>query len=125
MIDQSSSIKHQKPRITDNERRTTDKQQMITIFSPDHALHDAPHEFLDGRLITPHESPIRVQMILEAIDRAGIGPNQLPRAFDLDPIRAVHDDDYLVYLAQAYERWVAAGGAAAAVLPSTLAVRWM
>jgi len=98
---------------------------MITIFSPDHALHDAPHEFLDGRLITPHESPIRVQMILEAIDRAGIGPNQLPRAFDLDPIRAVHDDDYLVYLAQAYDRWVAAGGAAAAVLPSTLAVRWM
>ncbi|MEO7911139.1 MAG: histone deacetylase family protein [Roseiflexaceae bacterium] len=98
---------------------------MITIFSPDHALHDAPHEFLDGKLIPPHEAPIRVRMILEALERAGIGPLQPPRAFDLDPIRAVHDHDYLAYLAQAYEHWVAAGGDPAAVLPSTLAVRWM
>jgi len=64
-------------------------------------------------------------MILEALERAGVGPIQPPRAFDLDPIRAVHDEDYLAYLAHAYERWVAAGGDAAAVLPSTLAVRWM
>ncbi len=98
---------------------------MITIFSPDHALHDAPHEFLDGKLIPPHEAPIRARMILEALERADFGPIQPPRAFDLDPIRAVHDHDYLAYLAQAYERWVAAGGDAAAVLPSTLAVRWM
>ena len=98
---------------------------MITICSPDHALHDAPHEFLDGKLIPPHESPIRVKMILDSIERASLGPVQPPRAFDLGPIRAVHDDDYLAYLAGAYERWVAAGGDAAAVLPSTLAVRWM
>jgi acetoin utilization deacetylase AcuC-like enzyme len=98
---------------------------MITVFSPDHALHDPPHEFLDGKLIPPHEAPIRVRMILDALERAGIGPIQPPRAFELDHIRAVHDHDYLAYLAQAYERWVAAGGDAAAVLPSTLAVRWM
>jgi acetoin utilization deacetylase AcuC-like enzyme len=98
---------------------------MITIFSPDHALHDAPHEFLDGKLIPPHEAPIRARMILEALQQAGFGPIQPPRAFDLEPIRAVHDHDYLAYLAQAYERWVAAGGDAAAVLPGTLAVRWM
>src|SRR6266508_5857305 len=98
---------------------------MIIVFSPDHALHDAPHEFLDGKLIPPHEAPIRVRTILDALERAGIGPIQPPRAFELDPIRAVHDHDYLAYLAQAYERWVAAGGDAAAVLPSTLAVRWM
>ena len=98
---------------------------MITICSPDHVLHDAPHEFLDGRLIPPHESPNRVRMILDALERAGLGPVQPPRAFDLAPIRTVHDDDYLDYLAEAYERWVAAGGDPAAVLPSTLAVRWM
>src|SRR4051794_3907407 len=101
------------------------ENRMITIFAPDHALHDAPHEFLDGKLIPPHEAPIRVRMILEALERAGIGPIQPPRTFGLDPIRAVHDHDYLAYLEQAYERWVAAGGDAAAVLPSTLAVRWM
>jgi acetoin utilization deacetylase AcuC-like enzyme len=98
---------------------------MITVCSPEHVLHDAPHEFLDGRLIPPHESPIRVKMILDALERAGMGPVQPPRSFDLGPIRAVHDDDYLDYLAGAYEHWVAAGGDAAAVLPSTLAVRWM
>src|SRR5690242_13565186 len=98
---------------------------MIVIFSPDHALHDPPHELLDGKLIAPHESPRRVRMILEALERAGIGPIEPPRAFGMDAIRAVHDDDYLAYLAHAYERWVAAGGAEAAVLPSTLAVRWM
>src|SRR6266542_2529422 len=64
---------------------------MITIFAPDQALHDAPHEFLDGKLIPPHEAPIRVRMILEALERAGMGPIQPPRAFELDPIRAVHD----------------------------------
>jgi acetoin utilization deacetylase AcuC-like enzyme len=98
---------------------------MITVFSPDHALHNAPHEFLDGKLIPPHESPIRVQMILNALERAGIGPIQSPRPFDIEPIRAVHDDEYLAYLEHAYQRWVEAGGDAAAVLPSTLAVRWM
>ncbi|HEU5097663.1 MAG TPA: histone deacetylase family protein, partial [Roseiflexaceae bacterium] len=98
---------------------------MITIYSPDHELHDAPHEFLDGRLIPPHESPTRMRMVLEALNRARLGPIQPPRAFDLDPIRAIHDDDYLEYLAQAYENWVAAGGDPAALLPSTLAVRWM
>src|SRR4051812_9184700 len=98
---------------------------MITLFSPDHALHDAPHEFLDGKLIPPHEAPIRVRMIQAALERAGLGPIQPPRAFGLGPIRAVHDDDYLAYLEHAYERWIAAGGDAAAVLPSTLAVRCM
>ncbi|MBK9711648.1 MAG: histone deacetylase family protein [Kouleothrix sp.] len=98
---------------------------MITIYSAEHALHDAPHEFLDGRLIPPYESPARVAMILDALGRAGLGPVQPPRAFGMEPIHAVHDSRYLDYLAHAYERWVAAGGDPAAVLPSTLAVRWM
>jgi acetoin utilization deacetylase AcuC-like enzyme len=98
---------------------------MITIFSTDHALHDAPHELLDGRLIPPHEAPRRATMILNAVEQAALGPVQPPRAFGMAPIRAIHDDDYLEYLEHAYERWVAAGGDPAAVLPSTLAVRWM
>jgi acetoin utilization deacetylase AcuC-like enzyme len=98
---------------------------MITIFSAEHALHDAPHEFLDGKLIAPHEAPVRVAMILQALDQARLGPVQPPRAFGMAPIRAVHDTAYLDYLEHAYERWVAAGGDPAAVLPSTLAVRWM
>jgi acetoin utilization deacetylase AcuC-like enzyme len=64
-------------------------------------------------------------MIHTAIQRTGLGPIRAPDSFGLEPIRAVHDAGYLDYLEHAYERWVAAGGAAEAVLPGTLAVRWM
>jgi acetoin utilization deacetylase AcuC-like enzyme len=98
---------------------------MITIYSAEHAIHTAPHEFLDGRLIAPYESPARADMILAAIERAGIGPIQPPRQFGDAHVRAIHGAEYLSYLEHAYDRWVAAGGDPAAVLPSALAVRWM
>ena len=98
---------------------------MITVVSPKHALHNPPHEFYDGRLIPPYESPARVDMIVAAIERAGLGPLLPPREFGVAPLHAVHEPAYLEYLESAYERWVAAGGNPAAVLPSTLAVRWM
>lgn len=98
---------------------------MLTIYAAEHMLHAAPHEFLDGRLIPPYESPARADMILAALEQAGLGAPQPPRAFGLAPVRAVHEPGYLEYLEHAYERWVAAGGDPAAVLPSTLAVRWM
>lgn len=98
---------------------------MITIFSHEHALHAAPHEFLDGRLIAPYESPARAAMIVAALEQATLGPIVPPRQFGSAPIRAIHDAEYLDYLEHAYEHWVAAGGDPAAVLPSTLAVRWM
>src|SRR5262249_17465214 len=98
---------------------------MISIYSADHALHDAPHEFLDGELIPPYESPARIAIILAALERAALGPIEPPRPFGIEPIRAVHDSGYLDYLEHAYERWIAAGHTSAAVLPDTLAVRWM
>jgi acetoin utilization deacetylase AcuC-like enzyme len=98
---------------------------MISIFSNDHAFHDAPHELYDGALIPAYETPARAVIIHEALERAALGPILPPRPFDHQYIRAVHSDDYITYLEHAYERWVAAGGAAAAVLPGVLAVRWM
>lgn len=98
---------------------------MLTVYTSVHTLHTAPHEFLDGRLIPPYESPARVDMILAAIERAGLGTMLSPRTFGIAPVRAVHAPDYLDYFEHAYARWVAAGGDPSAVLPSTLAVRWM
>jgi acetoin utilization deacetylase AcuC-like enzyme len=98
---------------------------MISIFSTDHALHNPPHEFLDGALVPIYETPARAAIVHAALEQAALGPILPPRAFGLAPIRAVHSDDYLDYLEQIYERWVAAGGAPAAVMPGTLAVRWM
>jgi acetoin utilization deacetylase AcuC-like enzyme len=98
---------------------------MISIFSADHALHDPPYELLDGALVPIYESPARAALIHAAIEQAALGPILPPRTFGLAPIRAIHSDDYLGYLETIYERWVAAGGAPAAVLPGPLAVRWM
>jgi acetoin utilization deacetylase AcuC-like enzyme len=98
---------------------------MISIFSPDHAAHDPPYEFLDGALVPVFESPRRAAIIRAAIERAGLGPIQPPRSFGGAPIRAIHSADYLDYLEHIYKRWVAVGGAPASVMPGTLAVRWM
>jgi acetoin utilization deacetylase AcuC-like enzyme len=98
---------------------------VITVFSPGHDQHVPPHEFCDGTLSPSHETPRRATVIHQAIVQAALGEIVAPRTFGLEPIRAVHTDDYIAYLEHAYQRWVDAGGAPAAVLPDTLAVRWM
>jgi acetoin utilization deacetylase AcuC-like enzyme len=98
---------------------------MITVYTGEHARHHAPHEFIDGRLIPAFETPARATIIHDAIATAGFGPIVPPRRFDDAPIHAIHDAAYLQFLATIYERWVAAGGNPEAVIPSTMAVRWM
>jgi acetoin utilization deacetylase AcuC-like enzyme len=98
---------------------------MFLIVSADQALHNPPHEVLYGALVPIYESPVRAEMIQTALEQANIGTIIEPRRFGIEPIRAVHSDDYLEYLEHSYERWVAAGGSPEAVLPETLAVRWM
>lgn len=98
---------------------------MRIIANPHHHLHDPPFEILDGQ-ITPYlEQPRRVEVILAALAAAGFPPPEAPRVFDMAPILAVHDAEYVAYLERAYARWVAAGLPAAAVLPSAMPVRSM
>ncbi len=98
---------------------------MIVVASDDHFRHNPPHEFLDGALIPIYETPARVTIIRAALERAAIGTIVEPRAFGIEPVRAIHDDGYLSYLETIYTRWIVAGGASEAVIPGTLAVRWM
>ena len=96
----------------------------MQIFYPaEHALHDPPQEFLDGALAPYHEAPRRAEMIRAALERANIGPILAPSAHGIEPLLAVHSADYLAFFERAYERWVAAGGAPAGVMPSTFALR--
>jgi acetoin utilization deacetylase AcuC-like enzyme len=98
---------------------------MITITTPDHARHHPPHEFLDGQIMPAFESPARAAIIQQAIEAAALGPILAPRSFDDQPLLAIHDPNYLHFLATIYDRWVAAGGTPQAVIPSTFAARWM
>jgi acetoin utilization deacetylase AcuC-like enzyme len=98
---------------------------MITITTPDHALHAAPHEFLDGQIVPAFESPDRANIIQAAIQSAALGPMLPPQHYGDQPLLAVHDAGYLRFLETIYQRWVAAGATPAAVIPSTFAARWM
>ena len=98
----------------------------MKIFADQYHLdHQPVHEFYDGALIPPFESAARAQNIDAALQRAGyhaIAPTQrIPDAL----LHTIHDADYLHYLATIYPRWCAVGGDSRAVIPSTLAVRWM
>lgn len=98
---------------------------MISIYSPEHIRHDAPHEFFDGALIPAYEAPVRASIIHSALEAAALGPIIPPRSYGIEPLQAVHSAAYLAFLEHAYSRWVSAGGNPAAVIPSTFAVRWM
>ena len=90
-----------------------------------HRLHTPPHEFYDGALIPPYESAARAEIIDAALQNAGYTDLHVPQPITRTELERIHDSAYLDYLASIYPAWCAAGGAPEAVLPSTLAVRWM
>ena len=98
---------------------------MHWIYTLESALHNPPFELIEGQMVAPHESQVRVEIIRAALEHAQIGPSQPADHYDDTVIAAIHSADYLDYLATIYDRWVAAGGHTDAVLADTLAVRWM
>jgi acetoin utilization deacetylase AcuC-like enzyme len=98
---------------------------MITFYSERHWQHAPALEFFEGELTHYHDTPQRAQIILDAIQRCGVGLVQAPQDFGPEPILAVHDADYVQYLQTAYQNWVQAGGLPAGVYPDTFPVRGM
>ncbi len=90
-----------------------------------HTMHAPPHEFYDGALIPPYESVERAVLIDAALEAAGYRDRSPIEPVTRAMLERIHAPDYLDYLATIYPAWCAAGGAVEAVLPSTLAVRWM
>jgi acetoin utilization deacetylase AcuC-like enzyme len=98
---------------------------MRIIGNPEQGAHNPPYEILDG-VVTPYfELPRRVEIIAGALAEAGFPAPEAPRAFGVEALTAVHDGAYLEYLRHAYERWVAAGRAPDAVMPSAMPLRGM
>ncbi|MFM2032613.1 MAG: hypothetical protein RLZZ297_1378 [Chloroflexota bacterium] len=98
---------------------------MRIIADQRHLLHQPPHEFYDGALIPPYESAARAEIIDAALRHAGYTEFTAPAPVDRAVLGRIHTADYLDYLETIYPAWCAVDGAPAAVLPSTLAVRWM
>ncbi len=96
---------------------------MLTFYSDQHHLHATDDVRLEGHPFVTDEVPARADLILAAVQQAGLGPVRAPSDFGLEPILAVHDADYLGYLQSVYAEAAAHHKRAALVFPETFSPR--
>lgn len=103
---------------------------MKIFYDKNHHLHNPAFEVFDGGQRVPYlESPERMERILKAIRKMDGAEILAPRDFGLDPIRVVHSEQYLTFLASAWTEWLAADPETAAasdkttLMPATFAAK--
>jgi acetoin utilization deacetylase AcuC-like enzyme len=100
---------------------------MKIYYSEAHRKHDPSFEVFDGGLRVPYlESPARMDRLLEAFAQRQMDWAEItaPTDFGLAPIHAVHDKDYIEFLASAWTDWLAlAPKDSSVLLPATFALR--
>ena len=98
---------------------------MKVFYSEAHRKHEPAFEVFDGGLRTPYlENADRMDRILKAIRQVSWSEFHEPKDFGLDPIRAVHDPDYIAFLASGWTEWLASEARDKSVLlPATFALR--
>ncbi len=82
---------------------------MKTIYSEQHRLRNARTELLGGELVQPFERPSRADMVIKAVRESGLGDVVGPDIFSLDPVLAVHDADFVVFLETVWQEWQKTG----------------
>jgi acetoin utilization deacetylase AcuC-like enzyme len=103
---------------------------MKIFYSDMHRAHTPPFEVFDGGIRVPYlENPDRMDKILAALHQVNWTELHEPTDFGLEPIHAVHDRDYIAFLASAWTEWlesdpdVAAAPEKYVFLPATFALR--
>ena len=98
---------------------------MKVFYSEAHRQHEPPFEVFDGGLRTPYmENADRVDRILGALRQTDWAEIVEPRDFGLDPIHAVHDKDYVDFLASCWTEWLESSAKdKSTLLPATFALR--
>jgi acetoin utilization deacetylase AcuC-like enzyme len=98
---------------------------MKVFYSEEHRKHQPPFEVFDGGLRTPYlENPDRMDRILDALHSVDWVEFCEPGDFGLDPIYAVHDRDYIDFLASCWTEWLESEAKDKSVLlPATFALR--
>ena len=100
---------------------------MQIFHNPRHHLHCGRSEMFRGRLVPCHETPARLDHVLDELRRRPLGTLHEPGAADLELIGRIHAPAYLDFLARAWSDWVALDPAHAQVdiLPSVWPVHGM
>ena len=98
---------------------------MKVFYSEEHRKHEPSFEVFDGGLRVPYlENADRMDRILASLRQVDWAEICEPGDFGLDPIYAVHDRDYLDFLASCWTEWLASESRDKSVLlPATFALR--
>ena len=98
---------------------------MKIFYSETHRKHDPPFEVFDGGLRTPYlENPDRMDRILGTLRKMNWADILEPTDYGLDPIHAVHDQDYIDFLGSCWTEWLDSDPKDSSVLlPATFALR--
>lgn len=98
---------------------------MKVFTSEDHRRHEPPFEVFDGGLRVPYmENTDRMDRILDALKKTDWAEICEPRDFGLGPVHAVHDREYIDFLASCWDEWLASeAGDKSVLLPATFALR--
>jgi len=98
---------------------------MKVFYSETHRKHEPPFEVFEAGLRVPYlENPDRMDRILNALRGVDWVELREPDDFGLDPIRAVHDEEYLNFLASAWTEWLDSDSKdKSTLLPATFALR--
>lgn len=103
---------------------------MKIFYSNIHRKHNPPFEIFDGGQQVPYlENPERMENILSALSEKSWADITSPSEFDMEPILAVHDPDYVHFIASAWDEWRGeasrdgSSSEASALFPSTFALR--
>jgi acetoin utilization deacetylase AcuC-like enzyme len=98
---------------------------MKIFHSQTHRKHAPPFEVFDGGLRVSYlENPDRMDRILDALRVKGWTEIIEPADFGLDPILAVHDRDYVDFLASSWTEWLDSKPTdPSTLLPATFALR--
>lgn len=76
---------------------------MRVVYAEQHKLHATDNVQRSGFPFLTEEVPARAEIILSAIQVAGVGPVIAPTDHGLDPILAVHDTGFVEFLRGAYD----------------------
>ena len=82
---------------------------MKTIYSKNHILRNSKTELYGGELVKPFERPERMDYILSEIKSRKLGPILDPTVSDIEIIHKVHNRDYVEFLNNAWQEWLALG----------------
>lgn len=97
---------------------------MKIIYSDKHLSHAPTHQLFGDGLHPAVEVPERAKRILQSLQERKIGEIVAPKEFDMDVLKAVHDEGLLKFLAHVYDEWGASGRANdVGLVPDTFAMR--